>query len=378
MNKRSDGLPLLMLLVLNLTGCPPGRDPSAEGAKAVDDLAAGQVTPPSPAATEETPASEVSVLIPESEVYSETSDIYLQYGELRVRPGEAAFESPIRPWSGYWLPARSDYLFAGAGSPLAIWDSFVRALPLPRSQGGGAVQWEKTLYEQNHQPLSWEGACDAWAIASLYEFEPTEPRAPSRGTRLSVGAQKALLVRSWDWVEEKRVYGRPYRGDRESLWDEPSPAGFHRFMISELFEQSRPFIIDKDPGIPVWNTPIFGAFTRLRDDPVDINSVLVRTWLKGVDPLFHDPEEQKNPITWIELAYRLSGKRQADGSLRVTGGAWLQDEETGVDSTLFHPDFLVGLPPRGEVPAHGSFNPGIGEADWMEFRSRLGLSYRTP
>jgi hypothetical protein len=78
-------------------------------------------------------------------------------------------------------------------------------------------------------------------------------------------------------------------------------------MQSELFEQARPFIVDKDPGIPVWNTPVYAAVSDLSDDPEDPNSVLVRTWLKGVDPLFKNPDEIRSYIVWIELAYRLTG-----------------------------------------------------------------------
>lgn len=367
----------LVSLGPGMNGCSSDRGLQTEVAVA-DPAAAGVADPSTPQTgeVEAEPADDPE--IPDAEVYVATSDIYQAYGELRVWPGERASESPVKPWSGYWLPARSQYLFEGARAPLVLWDLLVQSIGHSGNPGVSAAAWERLHHEQNPQALSWEGACDAWAIASLYENEPLEAVRQGREISLPVGAQKALLVRSWDWVDGKRVFGRPYRGDRESDWDEPSPAAFHRFMQAELFEQERPFILDKDPGIPVWNTPIYAAVTNLRDDPEDPNSLLVRTWLKGVDPLFQKPDETRTYIIWIELAYRLTGLRESDGSLVVRRGAWIKDESTGVDSTQFHPDFLVGLPPSGQVPDHGSFNPGLDQASWLEFRKRLGLTYRTP
>jgi hypothetical protein len=372
-------LPILCLILLGAgwSGCSSGGG-LPEVVREADAVGASGAEPQAPPLPNGGTGQEAPPHIPDSEVYALSSDIYQNYGELRVWAGERTGESAVKPWSGYWLPARSKYLFEGAKSPFVLWDRFIQSLVASRSLAGVAADWEKSRYEENPQALSWEGACDAWAIASLYENEPVDSVRLGPELSLSIGAQKALLVRSWDWVDGKRVYGRPYRGDRESHWDEPNPAAFHRFMQSELFEQARPFIVDKDPGIPVWNTPVYAAVSDLSDDPEDPNSVLVRTWLKGVDPLFKNPDEIRSYIVWIELAYRLTGIRESDGSLLVKGGAWIKDENTGVDSTQFHPDFLVGLPPQGQVPAHGSFNPGVQQADWLEFRGRLGLSYREP
>ena len=313
----------------------------------------------------------------EGESYDASDSVYLNYGPLIVAPGERYIELAKSAWSGYWLPSRGKYLFEGAGAPLRLWDSWIKAIGLS-GMTASAGDWEQHSHESNPGALTWEGACDAWAIAALYEPEPTRPLEFAGRVKFNVGAQKSLLIKAWEEVEGKRIYGMPFRGDRESRWDDPSPAAFHRFLISELFEGERPFILDKDPGIPVWNTPIHGAAIELRDDPESPRSILVHTWLKGVDPLFSNPDEVGSHITVIELVYRLSGKRLSDGALEVQGGAWMDDSESGVDSREFHPDFLVGLPPKGQVPPHRSQNPGLSEEALQRFRRQAGFDYLNP
>jgi hypothetical protein len=195
---------------------------------------------------------------------------------------------------------------------------------------------------------------------------------------MSVALQKAILVKSWERVEGKRIYGRPYRGDRESDWSEPTPAVFHRFMEGELFEQGRPFIVDKDPGVPVWNTPVTEAVTRIAKDPIEDGVLQVHTWLKGVDPLFRDPNEVGSHVRWIELRYQFFVQEISPGNYRVLGSEWLRDDTLGVDSVEFHPDFLVGLPPRGLPVGHSSHNVGLSPELVEQFKRAALLEPRNP
>jgi len=241
-----------------------------------------------------------------------------------------------------------------------------------------AAAWERADWTGNPGALTWEGSCDAWAIASLYESEPTTRLQVDSGLSFSVAAQKAILVKDWELTEGKRIFGTPYRGGRESVWGDPNPASLHRFLLSEMMDQGRPVILDKDPGIPVWNTPIFQAELALKDDPSNPHVMHVHAWLKGVDPLFGDPNEVGTHISVIELRYRLEGQRGDDGSLQVMAGFWETDRALGIDSVEFHPDFLVGLPPKGEVVNHSSRNPGIQPAAVDALRLKAQLSIRNP
>jgi hypothetical protein len=299
-----------------------------------------------------------------------------ELGPLIVQLGEIQAESEIVPWSGSWLPARDPWLSEGRPAPLQIWDNWVQSY---FGQAiGSAWSFEKASSAQAQHALAWEGACDAWAIASLYESEPQRPWLAPNGSIVSVGLQKAILVKSWERVEGKRIYGRPYRGDRESDWSEPSPMALHRFIQAELFEQGRPFIVDKDPGVPIWNTPVFAATFRLTQDETDPATIQVYAGLKGVDPLFGNPNEVGTHISWIELRYQLRGVPLGGGRFGVVDSQWVRDPELGVDSIEFHPDFLVGLPPRGQAVQHQSRNPALQEQVIEHFRKAAGLELRLP
>ena len=305
------------------------------------------------------------------------SDPILQeLGPLKVRLGDFQQKAEVQPWSGSWLPARNPWLTEGIRSPLHVWDEYIQRnfrLDLP-----SAWSFEKKLNVDSHLALTWEGSCDAWAIASLYESEPRTPLIDPRGQVISVGIQKSILVKSWEVVEGKRIYGRPYRADRSSDWNDLSPMALHRFIQSELFEQGRPFIIDKDPGIPVWNTPIFGVAFRLTADELDQSVIQVHAWLQGADPLFGNPDEVGTHVTWIELRYLLRVKPLPDGSFWVQSSEWVRDLDRGVDSIEFHPDFMVGLPPRDIPVQHRSHNPAIQEEVVEFLRSKAGLEKRRP
>jgi hypothetical protein len=373
MHKKISALSAMYLL--SLIGC--ASELSSAGKAESDSRGISNSSMPTAEVGGEAPSG-VSPYVPnEGENYDLRDEVYRNYGRLVVAPGDKYFELSEGAWSGFWLPSRSKYLFDGAGSPLRLWDAWIKASGLSISVPS-AADWEQKNYDANPGALSWEGSCDAWAIASLYEPEPTQGFVLNDRVKLGVGAQKSLLIKSWEEVEGKRIFGRPFRGDRDSRWEDPNPAAFHRFMISELIEGERPFILDKDPGIPVWNTPIHGAAIEIRDDPEGIQSVLVHTWLKGVDPLFGNPDEVGGHVTVIELVYRLTGTRLSDGALEVQGGTWMRDPLSGVDSKEFHPDFLVGLPPKGQVPPHRSRNPGLSLDAIQRFKSQMGSDFRNP
>jgi hypothetical protein len=258
------------------------------------------------------------------------------YGPLTVYEGEFDAESSVRPWSSWWYPTKDTYLFESRGqrlSPLELYDSYVRKT---RQLPGGAALFER---ERIYDPAagSWEGLCNAWAIASLMSPEPRRMETID-GITFNVGDQKALLVKTYERVGGLRTYGQRNNGVHGTVFDDIYPDQFHRLIQAELFERGRPFMMDKDPGVAVWNTPIWKASVRTSRDLSDPYVMHVNTWLFGASPFVNYYDYVGTLAVVFEYTYDLYGIPQADGSFQVKYGAW-----TG-ESINYHPDFLTVLP----------------------------------
>ncbi|MCM2276647.1 MAG: hypothetical protein NDJ89_01055 [Oligoflexia bacterium] len=260
------------------------------------------------------------------------------YGRLLVRPGEESAESAHRPWSAWWYPAKETFLFEGsegALSPLEKYDEYVRRT---RGSESEAARFERErLYDPNAS--AWEGLCNAWAEAAVMELEPAR-EATLEGIRFGIGDLKALLVKTYESVNGLRQYGQRFNGDRAGVYDDIFPEQFHRVLQAELFEKGHPIIMDRDPGVAVWNTPIWMAQTRIERDPASATLLHVTTWVTWAAPRRERGEHSDVGTLSLsrEYTYDLYGFERPDGAFEISHGEW-----TGI-SLDDHPDFLTVLP----------------------------------
>ena len=271
------------------------------------------------------------------------------FGLATVSEGEFDAEASVRPWSGWWYPQRGTILFQETEkgpAPLQKYDQWVE-----RTQGvdSTAADFERQKF-YDPQAADWAGLCDAWSAASILEPEPVAPAGRIDGIRFTTGDLKALVIKSYENVKDLRKFGQRYNGERGDDYDDISPDQFHRVLQHELFEEGRPFIMDVNPGIEVWNFPVYKAHIQITADPHDAHVMHVDAQLTTASP-FVDPDYVGTFPVSREYTYDLYGIRQADGSFEVRAGKW-----TG-HSMDDHPDFLTVLPNR--KPEHFSRNDQI-------------------
>jgi len=260
------------------------------------------------------------------------------YGKLLVREGDFVAEAEVKPWSAWWLPIKDKYLFEATPpemSPLQKYDLYNRQIR--KAQSGAAIFEKNKLYDPNAN--NWEGLCDAWAVASVLEPEPEKSISHGRIT-FGIGDQKALLIKTYENVQGARKFGQRYNGDRISVYDDIYAEQFHRFVQVELFENQRAFIMDKDPGTAIWNTPVWRASLNISADASDANQVHVDAWLSGASPFVTDYDYKGTLSVTFHYTYDLFGHRLPDGSFEVAFGVWTND------SLDYHPDFVSTLPDK--------------------------------
>ncbi len=267
------------------------------------------------------------------------------WGDLRVSPGVVEVDTGSRPWSGYWFP-----LTGGESAPvLSKYDL---------ASGRKAREWFDASRSQADRPaLPWEGRCDAWAMASLVIPEPRGPLAIGNVT-FEVWEQQALWIHAFENISlgSRVILGDRNLGDGTSDFNDLLPMEFHKILEQVLRHENRPFILDRDPKPPIWNTPIWGARWEIREDRNRPGWMAVSTDLYGVLPLesARAPSERRTVVLHYEYALRVEAAR--GGPFRVIDSEW-----TG-SSRLDHPDFVT-LPKPGTLE-HRSENPEI-DVEWL-------------
>jgi hypothetical protein len=271
------------------------------------------------------------------------------YGPIIAFEGNSWVDLKISPWAYSWLPVSDDFLFRGTDSPLRKYDQYIAKV---KGTPGKAAEYEqKNIYRVDAEP--WAGRCHAWALASVMEPEiKINKSLVVDGITFTESDLKALMVVTYDNVSGLVQFGQRMNGDEKSVPDDIYPDQFHRVLQKELFERRRPFIMEKDLGMEVWNTPIFKAEVTTLKDPNDPYVLHVKASLVGAAPLDASPDAdlpaRRNVV--YEYTYDLYGYPQADGSMKVIYGLW-----TG-DSIRNHPDFLFGLP---DEKVRKSWNPEV-------------------
>jgi hypothetical protein len=276
----------------------------------------------------------------------------MSHGPAVIHEGEFSGQASIRPWSGYWHPlSRID-----ARSALEKYD---------RLSGKEALAREEQRIRSEARPfLPWEGRCDAWAIASILQPEPLVPKVvevEGRREVFSVAEQKALWIYAHEVVDPsiRGTVGERNDGNGGSSFEDISPAEFHRVLQVMLQDRRVPFIMDRDPRPPVWNTPVDGARWTIRRDPERADVFHVRAWVYAVFPYDDDRDSTERLAPVLEYQYVLEAHPVPDG-YEVHGAKW------SGRSVRDHPDFVTWVEP-GASSSVRSLNVDL-DSDWLRAR----------
>lgn len=279
----------------------------------------------------------------------------------------ATAEASVKPWTSWWYPKMEDNLFRDKNgqysAPLTKYDLYNQK---KNGRNSSAAAFEARTYNPNS--FRWEGLCDAWAIASIVTAEPKRAITQrvsgmfsSATINFSVSDLKGLLLKTYDGVDDSGLgyYGQKFVGN-EKGWIHPDlfPDQVHRFIEVMLFDQKRAFIMDHDPGVEVWNVPVYKANYLIEAVPGNPNAVSVRMWLVTVEAATTNEREfVGTKEIFREYDYTLYGTRDAAGNLVVESGVWTKGA-TGVDSRHDHPDYFISIQ-NPQAIRRASRNPEI-------------------
>ena len=293
-------------------------------------------------------------------VLNEVHKVFRNFGYLYINETLDKEGSPIakqvkvkRPWSGFWYPFSNDVLYKDYNSPLGKYDQLVLKLDQTSSSRD-----EEQNYYKGFSPTSWEGLCDAWAIASIITEEPTEPKT-IMGIKFSVPDLKALLTFSHQKYPYKQ-YGITYRGNAETdgTFQDIKPEAFHKIIVSVLKKQKRAVVIDDMAGVEVWNKPLFRYRWKVVKDPENNDAFLV----KGYPWLVRErSKETDKPTSLMDTvapvySYRLYVDKETvkNNKYLVVAGEWIGD------SYKDHSDTVKVLDNNGAIGSHNKeFNKNI-------------------
>lgn len=264
----------------------------------------------------------------------EMATLFKDLGPLYMTSGEWVAETKKKPWSAWWFPLKDKQLFESKNglSPLEKYDQYVKKTHF---QNSNATMFEKdNLYKPTAG--NWEGLCHAWAMASILENEPITDITTS-GISFSIFDQKALLSKKYEDYFTT-YYGQPSLNEGVFFWENIRPHLFHRFVFSQLIERQRPFIMNKVPGMEVWNVPVWKMLSEVREDIKDKNLFHVKTALVAT-AMYDQPDESnhsKFETNWYY--YEINTELTEDGRRIAIGGKW-----TGM-SVDTHPSILIVVP----------------------------------
>lgn len=326
-----------------------------------------------------------------------------EMGQSRLDLATLPYSSPIldtgmQAWSSWWYPKQArDFIGPKEAFKTPILEKYDKFFNI-KDPAKSALAWELNA-EGNRSHSSWEGLCDAWAIASIVHAEPVKPVSfeiskPVDGPKPKPGAPpaqpqvdkqkitmsimdlKGLLLKTYEAVPEDQFefYGEKFLASAEG-WIHPDifPEQFHRLIEMYIGELKKPLVMDRDPGVEVWSIPIYKANYKIEAAPGRPNAVLVRMYLYTAGPVELDNRDFVGTKEVVrEYHYMLTGDLDASGRyLNVSGGEWLKTER--IDSRVNHPDFI--FVPKAKKVKRVSYNPNI---DIKRIDQILMGSFATP
>lgn len=204
-----------------------------------------------------------------------SSDFKSIYNNYRARQPKNV------PWAGSYWAYESDGISKKLGdqkSPAAEYDAIF---------GTQAEEWESENHSCKHLKgetkkscEGWWGHCNAWAAAGIKEPEPTKP-IDYKGSKLSVGDQKAWLTEMWmesstlftgltnktqktgTWVNQPKseIAKKPLSfgsgTNYDAFWD-VTPRQMFLIFTNHIGILEQGLVIDRFTGDEVWNQPIVG------------------------------------------------------------------------------------------------------------------------
>ena len=234
------------------------------------------------------------------------------YAPAQVEEASARFI----PWSGYWWPHHEARILG----PLGKYDKVT---------GKHAAEWEKSHHPRDVD--QWYGYCHGWSASSIMEGEPTQAVSTpgdSGAIALTVGDQKGLLAlcHAHDVVNS---YGT--RNDGQPDHD---PQGLHPDTLWQLLklyvkEQGVPLVLDLDPGVQVWNYPVYAYRVEYKPSGDGDNQYLgaLTLWMAddAVPPDYVGTKVRRHTY---QFAFEMRNRSVKSGS-----GKWVGASEKD------HPDF---------------------------------------
>jgi hypothetical protein len=263
--------------------------------------------------------------------------------------GDRSAEALKKPWSSWWYPHWQDVLFQGKDmepATLEKYDAF--AAKMNRRTTAAAFE-RASIYDP--RAVSWSGLCDAWAIASILEPEPNQPKRHGE-LLFKVGDLKALVLKTYEKIAPLTSVGTRFNGEWNDVYADVSPAQLHQIIETELIGKKRAFIIDEDAGPEVWNEPAWKVTVRVERTEGEPNIAHVRTWLFLASPHVEDRDFVGTLEDSREYTYDLEGEWDGD-KFEVKSGKWTDRSQWD------HPDYAIVLPERIQ---RGSFNTQIDPA----------------
>lgn len=130
----------------------------------------------------------------------------------------------------------------------------------------------KEVYQRAHpEDKNWEGICHGWSLATLHHNEPMPTTWKNKeGISISFGASdlKALLSFYYAYFSngETHFIGKRCFGNDRTNCKGINPAVFHLVVTNMLGIQRKGFVMDMSMGKQVWNQPIMGFESRVKDD----------------------------------------------------------------------------------------------------------------
>jgi len=289
---------------------------------------------------------------------AEYQKVTAEFGQLSVQEGSYTGGSAITPWSSWWFPTKDKYLFENSNhrmlAPLQKYDQYV--FKTDRGTPDSALFEEMEIY--NPSEVNWAGLCHAWAVASVLHPEPKN-EIERENISFTIADQKALLLKSYENVDNLKYYGSRYNGGFDDKFDDVYPDQFHRFVQVFIFEKKLPFLMDYDPSYPAWTVPVYNVTFKIVKE--DSNTAHVKAWVTTASSFVDSPDfvGTKKSVKYYE--YKLYGTW--NGSiLDVTGSKW-------VNEAIFdHPDFLIAFP---ENAKRGSLNKNLDIAIIDEIQRKI-------
>ena len=289
-----------------------------------------------------------------------------EFGPTVIDMRKLPFESGVldtgkQPWSSWWYPKIDrDFtkpIHAGQTAILEKYDIFARTKGTPKS----AHAWELS---RDKDVATWEGLCDAWAIASISDMEPVRPvtvkvprsNGKTEDVEFSIYDLKGLLLKLYEATDESQFlyYGEKFLGNSKGwIYPDLFADEFHRLIVSYIGKKKQPLLMDHDAGVEVWTVPIFKANYKMERIEGRNNAVKVRMWLFTSGPTEPNDKEALGTQQVVRVYdYILTGDLDWSGTtLTVRSGEWAGG------SVSSHPDYFFA--PKNENVLRRSYNPNL-------------------